>query len=253
MQNMIPEQSQNLIDETVSMADATAKLQGKVTFVNNPVKIFGILFNHAFPLDLSITKYCFQGCPFCFATANKRFKKDVIGKTEDPTDHFMRLLQKANGQGYEAQNLAEYAVRNKYPIIFSNNVDPFMPASESKFKLGERVLEACIEHKQPLFIQTKEVYYGDRVRELLIKGKDLFQVYVSLSTLDYETAKRYETVAITPDERLKRIKDLTSQGVQVVVACNPYVPEWMGNMKVFAQAVKDSGATGIFTYPHHSS
>jgi len=247
----IPDQAQNLIDETVSMADASKKMKGRVTFVNNPVKTFGILFNHAFALDVSITKYCFQGCPFCFATANKRYNQDVIGKNEDPTDLFIRMLQKANGQGYNPDNIQEYILHKKYPIIFSNNVDPFMPASEEKYKLGERILEACLDYKQRLFIQTKEVFYGDKVRDLLIKGKDLFQVYVSLSTLDYDIAKRYETVAVTPETRLQRIKTLTDAGVHVVVAANPYVPEWIKSMREYASAVKNVGASGIFAYPLH--
>lgn len=252
MQQTITESAQSLIDETlISQADAKKNTKGRVTFVNSPLKMFSILFNHAFPLDLSITKYCFQGCPFCFATANKRFVGDVIGKNEDPTDLFFRKLQKANGQGYDSSNLMEWCLANKYPIIFSNNVDPFMPASEAQFKLGEKILKACIEHKQPLFIQTKEVYYGEEVKRLLIEGKDLFQMYVSISTLEYETAKKYETVAITPDERFRRIKELTDAGMHVVVALNPYVPDWTPDLRAYFKRVKESGATGVFAYPLH--
>lgn len=248
---MVSMQAPPVVQESeISMAEAKAIGFGKVTFVNNPVKVFGIVFNHAFPLDLSIIKYCFQGCPFCFATANKRFKGDVIGKKEDPLNQFFKLMEKANGQGYDPHSFMEYVVRKKMPIIFSNNVDPFLPASELQFKLGERVLTECLRQGQRLFIQTKEVYPNEKVKELLIQGKDLFQVYVSLSTLDYDTAKKYETVAVTPQQRLERIAELTKHGVQVIAALNPYVPEWV-NLKEYVAAVKDAGCSGVFAYPLH--
>lgn len=186
----------------------------------------------------------------CFATTNKRANNDVIGTLEDPTDMVIRKIQKANGQGYESTDLLEWCLHHKYPIIFSNNVDPFMPASEAGWKLGERILRACLEHRQPLFIQTKEVYTRN-VRDLIIEGRDIFNLYVSISTLDFETAKRYETVTPPPAERFRRIRDLVDHGVKVCVALNPYVPEWQPDLRAYFQAVKDSGARGVFTYPLH--
>lgn len=251
---LITEEAQNLISETVKEDKHGRKnIKGRITFSTNALKTSGVLFNHAHPLDLSIIKYCFQGCPFCFATANKRANKDVIGKNEDPTDAFIKKLQKANGQGYNPEDLQEYCLRKKYPIMFSNNVDPFLPASEEQFKLGERVLEACLEYEQPLFIQTKEVYYGERVKQLLIEGQHLFHLYVSISTTEYDIAKKYETVAITPDERWKKIKELTDQGCVVTVALNPYVPEWQPDLVKYFDKVKDCGAVGVYAYPLHLS
>jgi DNA repair photolyase len=246
-EQLITDSAQKLIDETTVQKGPKKNVSGRVTFVGNPLKVFGVLFNHAYPLDLSITKYCFQGCPFCFATANKRATGDVIGKNEDPTSLFIRRLQKANGQGYNPESLIEYCLRNKYPIVFSNNVDPFMPASEHQFKLGERVLEACLEFRQPLWVQTKEVYYGERVKELLIQGKDIFHLYVSISTLDYEKAKRYETVAVTPQQRLERIREMTDAGMTATVALNPYCPEWQPDLAAYFDAVKACGAKGVYT------
>jgi len=187
----------------------------------------------------------------CFATSNKRAVGDVIGKLEDPTDQFLKMIQKSNSPGYNPQSLQEWCLHHKYPTVFSNNVDPFLPASEEQYKIGERVLRTALEYKQPLFIQTKEVFYGDTVRDLIIEGKDLFHLYVSISTLDYDKAKQYETVAVTPLERLERIKYLTDRGVTVTVALNPYVPEWEPNLKKYFQAVKDCGAVGVYTYPLH--
>lgn len=230
-----------------------SQLDAKVTFVGNPLKLSGMLFNHTFPLDLSITKYCFQNCPFCFSNLNRKANDEVVGKTEDPTDSFLRLMFKAGGQGFDSQNIIEWCLNKKYPVVFSNNVDPFMPASEAQFKLGERVLRACLESRQPLFIQTKEVYTNDTIKDLLIQGKDLFRVYVSISTLDYETAKKHETIAITPEERLKRIKVLSDAGVKCIVALNPYMSDWQPNLDAYFKAAKEAGAVAVYTDVLHFS
>ena len=221
-----------MIEAQPSIAELTEtrKAKGKITFVNTPVKVFGGLFNDPYVLDISVTKYCFQGCFFCFANINRRVNDSVVGKVEDPTDQIYNLFNKANGPGYNPNNFMEYLVHHKYPIMFSNNVDPFMPESEEQFKIGERVLTWALEFKQKLFIQTKEVYYGPKIRDLIIQGKDLFQLYVSISTLDESKAKIYETVRVTPAMRLKRIRDLADHGVDVTVALNPYVPEWQPDL-----------------------
>jgi len=239
------------MEQIVSQKEALARTKGRVTFVKNPIKPFGILFNHGFPLDLSIIKMCFQGCPFCFAVNNRKAANNMIGELKDPTDQYIKLLQKANGQGYNPLNFIEYCIHNKFPIIFSNNVDPFLPASEERYKLGERVLRVSLEYGQKLFIQTKEVYHGEAVKKLIIEGKDLFQMYVSISTLDYEMAKKYETVSISPADRLRKIEELSNEGVQVTAALNPYVPEWQPNLRTYFQTIKDAGCTGVFTYPLH--
>lgn len=238
---------------TETQAEPKISRNAKVTFVGNPLKVLGIIFNHSHPLDLSITKYCYQNCSFCFANLNRKAIDDVIGKNEDPTDMFLRMLDKANGPGYNPQNIKEWCLHHKYPVVFSNNVDPFMPESEIQFRLGERVLEACLLHNQKLYIQTKEVYPNEKVRELLIKGKDLFQVYVSISTLDYATAKKYETIRVTPEQRLQRIRDLSDHGVNCVIALNPYVPEWQPDLRSYFKAAAASGAKWVMADPLHFS
>jgi DNA repair photolyase len=219
----------------------------KVTFSSGPLKMFGTLFNHPFPLELSITKMCLQGCGFCFATLNKKANKDMIGSIDDPTDAVIKKIQKAHSPGYNPHNLIELCLHHRYGMVFSNNVDPFMPESESKYKLGERILKTCLEYKQPLFIQTKEVYPNEIVKQLIIDGKDIFNVYISISTLNDETAKKYECGKILPSERIRRIQELTKAGVKVTMAMNPYVAEWQPDLKTYFKTAKEIGCTGVYT------
>ncbi|MGZ3773024.1 MAG: hypothetical protein ACXVCY_04560 [Pseudobdellovibrionaceae bacterium] len=225
------------------------KIKNKVTFPNNPIKVIQIAFNNAFPIDITTCKVCPQGCPFCFNTLNAKANKSTVGNTENTSQIVIKQIQKAHGPGYNPENFLETCIRNRYPMVFSNNIDPMLPALEEQYKSTSKILEACLEHKQPLRIQTKEVYWGERQRELLIAGKDIFSMYVSISSLDYDKAKKFETVAVTPKQRLKRIYDLSKNGVKTCVALNPYIPELVPNLKEFFQAVKDCGAVGVYTHP----
>lgn len=231
---------------------ALAKKQ-RVTFVKEPIKPFSIMFEDACPLDLSITKYCFQGCEFCFANLNRKAANSMRGEIEDPTDKVIKLIQKSNGPGFDPTRFMEWCIRSNYPICFSNNVDPFMPASEEQYKCGERILRTCDEFGQRLVIQTKEVFYNDNIRDLIIANRENFQMYVSISTIDFEQSQKYETVLVPPMERLRRIEILAKAGVHVCVGLNPYVPEWIPNARDYCKALADHGVKGIFTSPLHFS
>lgn len=233
------------------MTESLKKKPDKITFRKEPIQIFGHVFTHPFPLEMSLIKYCYMGCVYCFSCRNKDANEDVYGEKDDPVDKFLRLLDKANGKGYDPQNFIEYCIHHKYGIIFSNNVDPFLPGSEKKYKLGERVLKACLQYKQPLYIQTKVVYPNETVKDLLIEGKDIFHLYVTFTTLDEETAKRYDTPVVLPDERLRRVKVMTDAGVHVTAALNPYVPEWVGNVDDYFKALSEVGVKGFWWHPLH--
>ena len=62
----------------------------KISFGTAPLKVFGLLFNHPYPLDLSIQKFCHQGCTYCFSMANRKANEDTVGAAKDPTDLVIR-------------------------------------------------------------------------------------------------------------------------------------------------------------------
>lgn len=231
-----------------------AAKKARVTFAKSPIRPFFVLFEHACALDVNLIRTCFAGCQYCFAVANRKAKDEVLGVSEDPTDYVIKKIQKSHSPGYNPRDYFEVMIRERYPIVFSNNVEPFLPAAEEKYRLGERMLKTCLEYKQVLRIQTKEVFTPN-VRDLIVEGKDLFNVYVSVTTLDDEIALKHETGCIPPSERLKRIEYLTSRGVEVCVGMNPFIPEWHTSpgktLKDFVKRIKDSGAVGIYTDPFH--
>lgn len=226
-------------------------INAKVTFLPTPVKPIQMFLAHPYPLDLSIAKYCFMGCPYCFTNLNKKANKDTLGEIEDSTDIFLKKLQKANSPGYDPEDFVEYCLHHKYPIAYSNNNEPFMPALEHKYKSGERILRACLEYGQRLYIQTKMVYPNDTVKDLIIAGKDIFQVYCTITSLDDEKSLKGDATQTSATERFEKIEQLTSKGVHAVVACNPYIDELAGPLDKFFKRAKEAGFNGCYIYPLH--
>lgn len=231
-----------------------AAKKSRVTFNKTAMRPFFVVFEHAAMLDINFIKICNAGCQYCFAVANKKAVKDTVGVMEDPFPAVQKKIQKAHSPAYDPTDFVEMIIHNRWPMVFSNNVEPFLPASEAKYRFGERMLKTALEYKQVLRIQSKEVFTPN-VRDLIVAGKDHFNVYVSVTTLDDKIADKYETGCIPPSERLRRIEYLTSRGVEVVVGMNPYVPEWHHgqeySLKEFFKKVKESGATGIYTDALH--
>lgn len=222
----------------------------RVTFVSTPLKLFGDIFNDSYVLDLSMFSYCFQSCFYCFANLNKVGLGTAVGSQDDPTDAYIRKLQKAHGQGYDPTSMVETFIRNRYVTIYSNNVDPFYPAAEQKHKVSERLLREWALVKQPVFIQTKEVYTPE-LFDLLVACKEHIVVYVTITTLLDEVAKETEKYAPPPAERLRRIESLSKAGVDCVVGLNPYLRDWVPDIQGFFKACADAGAKGVCTQTLH--
>jgi DNA repair photolyase len=224
----------------------------KITFVSTPLKLFGDIFNDSWTMDLSQYNYCFQGCFYCFANLNKLGLGTAVGSLEDNTDAYIKRLQKAHGQGYSSESLVETFIRKRYTTIYSNNVDPFYPAAENKYKCAERLLTEWAIVKQPIFIQTKEVFTPN-VFDLLVACKDHIIVYVTITSIVESITKETEKYSPPPAERLRRIRALTDAGVDCVVGMNPYLNEWVPDIHGFFQACADAGAKGVAAQALHFS
>lgn len=217
----------------------------QVTFANDPLTVFGLIFQYPAPVECSITKYCFTNCRYCFSNLNKKANNSMTGSKTDTTDLVIKRIQKANGQGLNPDSFLDYYLAAGYPITFSNNVDPFMPLSEKEFRCGERMLKTCLEYEQPLNILTKEVY-TENTRDLLIQAKDLISLYVTVTNATDEGSKKWEPGAPATSERLRRMADMSKNGVDLTVGLNPYVPEWVGKPEEFFKRLVDVGVREVF-------
>lgn len=218
-------------------------------FNDNPVKLYGIWPQTPFPVEVSIYGVCSNQCFYCFSNLNRAA---ACRKPHDknPIEKVISGMEKAMS---DPKDPIGYFLRNKYPICFSNTTDPFM-REEKTYRCTEAFLKYAKKRDLPLWIQTKgTVLYEefDRYADLIVPGKDV--VYITLTTLDDEISRKVEPGAPISSVRLELMRKLSDRGVPVVVACNPYLEEWCGDIGAYCDSVKAAGARGIWLEQLHFS
>lgn len=172
------------------------------------------------PFSLSINPYrgCEHGCIYCYARPSHAYLNLSPG-----LDFETRLFAKVNA----AQKLREELSKPSYAcstITIGANTDPYQPA-EREWKITRSILEVAAACNQPVAIITKNALV-ERDVDLLapMAGKDLVRVFVSVTTLDHDLARRMEPRASAPTRRIEAIRRLSEAGIGVGVMVAPIVP-----------------------------
>lgn len=172
------------------------------------------------PFDRSINPYrgCEHGCVYCFARPTHGYLGLSAGQ-----DFESRLFHKPDAP----ERLKEELGRPKYapePIALGINTDGWQPM-ERKLELTRRLLAILAECRHPVSIVTKSALI-ERDLDLLtdLARDDLVHVFVSITTLDRDLARRMEPRAAQPERRLAAIEALARAGVPVGVMAAPVVP-----------------------------
>jgi DNA repair photolyase len=181
---------------------------------------------------------------YCFANLNRKAK----GRVPNFVNPIEKLVDRLSRERAKQYSPIGYFLRNKYPIGFSNTTDPFQSV-ESKFRASLAFLKWAAAMNQPLWIQTKGGILADpgefeKYSPFIRAQKDV--VYITITTLDDDIARRFEPGSPTPSERLKLAEKLAEKGVPVIVGCNPYVAEWVPDKTVYCETLVDVGARGIW-------
>jgi DNA repair photolyase len=138
-------------------------------------------------------------------------------------DFETRLFAKVNAAELLREELATPNHRCE-SITIGANTDPYQPI-EREWKITRQVLEVLAECDHPAAIITKNALV-ERDLDLLkpMADKNLIQVFVSVTTLDHELARRMEPRASAPRRRIEAIRSLAQAGVPVGVMTAPVVP-----------------------------
>jgi DNA repair photolyase len=138
-------------------------------------------------------------------------------------DFETRLFAKVNAAELLREELAKPSHRCE-SITIGANTDPYQPI-EREWKITRQVLEVLAECEHPAAIITKNALV-ERDLDLLkpMADKNLIQVFVSVTTLDHELARRMEPRASAPRRRIEAIRALAQAGVPVGVMTAPVVP-----------------------------
>jgi DNA repair photolyase len=170
--------------------------------------------------DRSINPYrgCEHGCVYCFARPTHAYMGLSPG-----LDFESKLFVK---DGAAALLERELAASNYKPrtIAMGTNTDPYQPI-ERQYRITRSILEVLARCDHPVGIVTKSNLV---LRDLDIlapmAARGLAKVYLSVTTLEKDIARRMEPRAPIPARRLEAIERLAGAGVPVGVMVAPIIP-----------------------------
>ena len=192
--------------------------------------------------DLSINPYrgCEHGCSYCYARPSHSY----LGLSPG-LDFETRLIAK---RGLQERLIHELASPRYRPGLMAVGTvtDAYQPL-ERELRLSREVLQVLADCQHPLAIVTKGSGI-ERDIDLLapMAGQRLAGVYVTLTTLDAELARRMEPRAPAPWRRLRTIRALADAGIPVGVSVSPQIPFINDDMERVLEAARDAGARSAF-------
>lgn len=190
--------------------------------------------------DQSINPYrgCEHGCVYCYARPTHGYLGLSAG-----LDFETRLFAKPDAAVLLRAELRAPGYRPKV-IALGTNTDPYQPI-ERDYRVTRSVLEVLAECEHPVTIVTKSARV-ERDLDILapMAAKNLVQVYLSVTTLDRDLARRLEPRASAPARRLEAIRRLHAAGVPVGVMSAPIIPVLTdAELESILAAARDAGAT----------
>ncbi|NJK46000.1 MAG: hypothetical protein HC933_18600 [Pleurocapsa sp. SU_196_0] len=184
------------------------------------------------PLELDMN-YCAHSCNYCFANLNKRDRKINLTQITNLLNGFE-----------ERETLEAKLLKERYPVMISNHVDPF---AASNYQQTVPLLELLRYHGIPVTIQTRGGRGIDDALELLEPSV----WYISITFNDDAARRIVEPGAPTIQSRLELISQLRERGHRVVVGINPLEPEWMPDPASILNECASRGAEGAWIESLH--
>jgi DNA repair photolyase len=172
------------------------------------------------PFSQSINPYrgCEHGCVYCYARPTHAYFGLSTG-----LDFETRLFAKPDAAVLLAAELRKPGYKPS-AIALGTNTDPYQPV-EREMKITRSILETLAAFEHPFSIVTKSALV---VRDLDIiapmAAKRLAKVFISVTTLDRDLARKLEPRAATPPRRLEAIRALADAGVPTGVMTAPIIP-----------------------------
>jgi DNA repair photolyase len=192
------------------------------------------------PFEQSINPYrgCEHGCVYCYARPTHAY----LGLSPG-LDFETKLFAKPDAAKLLAAELRKPGYRAK-SIALGTNTDPYQPV-ERTHKITRAILETLRDFSHPFSIVTKSALVA---RDIDIIGpmaaRNLAHVFVSVTTLDRDLARKMEPRASTPQRRLDAITELTRAGIKTGVMAAPMIPAINDHeLEAILEAARDAGAT----------
>jgi DNA repair photolyase len=172
------------------------------------------------PFDRSINPYrgCEHGCVYCFARPTHAYLGLSPGQ-----DFESRLFAKPDAPALLDRELRSPGYRCR-TIALGTNTDPYQPI-ERDHRITRGILEVLAAFNHPVGIVTKSAMVTRDIDILApMAAKRLARVYISVTTLERDLARRLEPRAPTPERRLEAIAALSGAGIPTGVFTAPIIP-----------------------------
>ena len=172
------------------------------------------------PLSWSLNPYqgCEHGCVYCYARNSHEYWGFSAG-----TDFESKIVVKKKAP----ELLRELFSSRKWqaaPISLSGNTDCYQPI-ERKLEITRKLLEVCLEYKNPVGIITKNALI---LRDLDILQElskyNLVSVYTSITSMDEDLRRKLEPRTSKYADRIKILETLSKSGIHTGVMNAPIIP-----------------------------
>ena len=193
--------------------------------------------------DRSINPYrgCEHGCIYCFARPTHSYLNLSPG-----LDFETKLIAKRNIVEVLRAELGRQAATGRSHIAIGTATDCYQPI-ERELRLTRSVIELLQETRHPFGLVTKSSAV-ERDLDLIapMAAEHLAAVYVTITTLDGELARKLEPRAAAPHRRLRTVRTLAEAGVPVGVSVAPQIPFVTEDMEQVLEAAWEAGARSAF-------
>jgi DNA repair photolyase len=118
---------------------------------------------------------------------------------------------------------------------------------ERELKITRSLIEVLRDARHPFSLVTKSSGVERDLDQIASMAQQkLAAVYVTITTLDGELARKLEPRAASPQRRLRTIRALADAGVPVGVSVAPQIPFLNVDMEQVLQAAAEAGARSAF-------
>ncbi len=192
--------------------------------------------------DRSINPYrgCEHGCIYCYARPTHSY----LGMSPG-LDFETRIVAKRNIVPVLRSELSKAAYEPRM-IAIGTATDCYQPI-ERELRLTRSVIELMHETRHAFSLVTKSSGV-ERDLDLIapMAAQRLAAVYVTITTLDGDLARKLEPRAAAPHRRLRILRTLAEHGVPCGVSLAPQIPFLTDDMEQVLEAAWDAGARTAF-------
>lgn len=177
------------------------------------------------PVHLGLN-YCSHNCFYCYANLNN----------PDRRADYNKVINVANAvaNGKPMKNLSVRYLQAGYPIMVSNDSDPF---AKSNFEQFASIFDVFTDIGTRFVFQTRG---GNKAKNVLSRSKPTC-VYISFTSDDNNIISRAEVGAPDFDQRKDLALFAKQYGHHVIIGINPYVADWWRDIDCFVTWLKDNG------------